>query len=109
MNGRDLLILFLAMGAVTYLPRMLPLVMLSRRQLPAWLGEWLEMIPVAILSALISPALFTQSTPRMIVLGKPELWAALPTLLFALKTRSLAGTVLVGMLCYWGLRFFLHL
>ncbi|RII30179.1 MAG: AzlD domain-containing protein [Geobacter sp.] len=109
MNGRDLLILFLAMGAVTYLPRMLPLVMLSRRQLPVWLGEWLEMIPVAILSALIAPALLTQSAPRTIVLGKPELWAALPTLLFALKTRSLAGTVLVGMLCYWGLRFLLHL
>jgi branched-subunit amino acid transport protein len=33
-----------------------------------------------------------------------ELLAALPTLLFALKTRSLAGTVVVGMLCYWGLK-----
>jgi len=109
LNGHDLLILFLAMGAVTYLPRMLPLVLLSRRQLPAWLGEWLEMIPAAILSALIAPALFTQASPRLVVLGKPELWAALPTLLFALKTRSLAGTVLVGMVCYWGLRLFLKL
>ncbi|MBN1140419.1 MAG: AzlD domain-containing protein [Deltaproteobacteria bacterium] len=34
-------------------------------------------------------------------LGKPELLASLPTLVFAWKTRSLGGTVLVGMLLYW--------
>ena len=107
MSGYDYLYLLLAMGAVTYLPRMLPLVTLSRRQLPVWLGEWLEMIPVAIMSALIAPALFTQVEPRMIVFGKAELLAALPTLLFALKTRSLAGTVLIGMFCYWGLKLFM--
>lgn len=103
MNSRDFLLLMLAMGAATYLPRMLPLVLLSRRPLPSWLAEWLELIPAAILSALIVPTLFAHSTPRVLTLGKLELLAALPTLLFALKTRSLAGTVVVGMLCYWGL------
>jgi branched-subunit amino acid transport protein len=102
MNSRDFMLLMLAMGAVTYLPRMLPLVMLSRRTLPSWFAEWLELIPAAILSALIAPTLFAQSTPRVFTLGKVELLAALPTLLCALKTRSLAGTVVTGMLCYWG-------
>jgi len=101
MNSHDYLILMLLMGAVTYLPRMLPLVLLSRRQLPAWFAEWLELIPVAILSALLAPTLFAHSNPRVLSLGKPELIAAIPTLLFALKTRSLAGTVVIGMLCYW--------
>ena len=104
MSSRDFLLLMLAMGAVTYLPRMLPLVMLSRRTLPAWFAEWLELIPVAILSALIAPTIFVQSNPRVFTLGKVELLAAIPTLLCALKTRSLAGTVVVGMLCYWGLK-----
>lgn len=103
MNNRDFLLLVLAMGAVTYLPRMIPLVMLSRRTLPRWFAEWLELIPVAILSALIAPTLFVHSNPRVFTLGKVELLAALPTLLCAVKTRSLAGTVVVGMLCYWGL------
>ena len=103
MNSRDFLLLMLAMGAVTYLPRMLPLVVLSRRALPNWFAEWLELIPVAILSALIAPTLFAHSDPRLFTLGKAELLAALPTLLCAVKTRSLAGTVIVGMLCYWGL------
>ncbi|MBV5341131.1 MAG: AzlD domain-containing protein [Deltaproteobacteria bacterium] len=103
MNNRDFLLLMLAMGAVTYLPRMFPLVMLSRRTLPHWFAEWLELIPAAILSALIAPTLFADSAPRVFTLGKIELLAALPTLLCAVKTRSLAGTVVVGMLCYWGL------
>lgn len=101
MNSHDFILLVLAMGIVTYLPRMLPLVLLSRRQLPAWFAEWLELIPVAILSALLAPTLFAHNSPRVLILGKPELIAAIPTLLFALKTRSLAATVIIGMLCYW--------
>lgn len=103
MSGRDFLLLTMAMGAVTYLPRLLPLVMLSRRTLPGWFAEWLELVPAAILSALIAPTLFAHSSPRVFTLGKVELLAALPTLLCAIMTRSLAGTVVVGMLCYWGL------
>ncbi len=105
MSAIDYLLLVICMGVVTYLPRMLPLVTFSRRKLPAWFVEWLELIPPAILSALIAPTLFAQSAPRMFILGKVELLAALPTLAFALKTRSLAGTVVVGMLCYWGLHY----
>jgi branched-subunit amino acid transport protein len=104
MTTRDYIILILCMGAVTYLPRMLPLVALSRRRLPAWFSEWLELIPAAILSALLAPTLFTCAEPRILSFGKPELLAAVPTLLFAVKSRSLAGTVIVGMLCYWGLK-----
>jgi branched-subunit amino acid transport protein len=103
MNNSDFLLLMLAMGIVTYLPRMIPLVMLSRRTLPGWFAEWLELIPASILSALIAPTLFAHSNPRLFTLGKVELLAAIPTLLCAVKTRSLAGTVVVGMLCYWGL------
>ena len=104
MNSRDYIVLIVCMGAVTYLPRMLPLVALSRRRLPAWFTEWLELIPAAILSALLAPTLFSCAEPRTLYLGKPELLAAVPTLLYALKTRSLAGTVIVGMVCYWGLK-----
>jgi branched-subunit amino acid transport protein len=34
-------------------------------------------------------------------LWQPELLAAVPTFIFALKTRSLGGTVVVGMLLFW--------
>lgn len=101
MSFTNYLFLFAGMGAVTYLPRALPLLYLAHKKLPQWLIDWLSLIPVAILSALLAPTLFTDSMTRNLVLGKLELLVAIPTLIFALKTRSLGGTVLVGMLLYW--------
>ena len=98
----DYLILLLAMGAVTYIPRWAPIFFLSRRQMPQWLADWLDLIPAAILSALLAPALVLSGEPRTFSLLRPELWVAVPTLLFALKTRSLGGTVVLGMLLFWG-------
>lgn len=101
MSFPDYLLLLSGMGLVTYLPRWLPLFALAQRRLPQWLIDWLSLIPVAILSALLAPALLTDSASRTLQLGKPELLVAIPTLIFALKTRSLGGTVLVGMLLFW--------
>jgi len=101
MKFSDYLFLFAGMGLVTYLPRALPLLYLAHKQLPQWLIDWLGFIPIAVLSALLSPALFTDTADRSFSLGKPELIVAVPTLIFALKTRSLGGTVLVGMFLYW--------
>lgn len=101
MNFHDYLLLFGGMGMVTYLPRALPLLYLTHKKMPQWLIDWLGLIPVAILSALIAPALFTDPATHSFVFGKTELIVAVPTLLFSLKTRSLGGTVLVGMLLYW--------
>ena len=101
MSSSRYVLLLVGMGLVTYLPRVLPLVALSRRKLPDWLVEWLELIPVALLAALVSPALLASPEPRALGLARPELWVALPTLAFAWKTRSLGGTVVVGMGLYW--------
>lgn len=101
MSFVDYLFLFGGMGLATYLPRALPLLYLAHKQMPQWLIDWLSLIPVAILSALLAPSLFTDSMARSFDFGKPELVVAIPTLIFALKTRSLGGTVLIGMLLYW--------
>ena len=101
MSFNDYLLLFGGMGLVTYLPRALPLLYLAQKKLPQWLIDWLDLIPVAILSALLAPTLFTDAATRSLAFGKLELLVAIPTLLFSLKTRSLGGTVLVGMLLYW--------
>jgi branched-subunit amino acid transport protein len=101
MIAKEYLLLLLGMGLVTYVPRWFPLFFLAQRRLPQWFIEWLDLIPVAILSALIVPDLLTAGTPRHLVWWHPKLLVAVPTLLFAMKTRSLGGTVLVGMLLYW--------
>lgn len=94
-------ILVLGMGLVTFIPRWLPLAFLARRKLPSWFVEWLDLIPVAILSALLAPALLTAGTPRSLDLLRSEFWVAVPTLWVALKTKSLGASVLAGMLLFW--------
>jgi branched-subunit amino acid transport protein len=101
MINMEYLLLFAGMGLVTYVPRWFPLFFLTRRQLPGWFVDWLDLIPVAILSALIVPELFTAGTPRHLVGFNARILVAVPTFAFALKTRSLGGTVVVGMALYW--------
>ncbi len=101
MTPGDYLFLFAGMGIVTYLPRALPLLYLAHRNMPRWLIDWLGLVPVAVLSALLAPGLFVDATTDSFVIGKRELLVAVPTLIFALKTRSLGGTVLIGMGLYW--------
>ena len=102
LEGEYAFILLIAgMGLVTYIPRWLPLFFLSQRKLPQWLVEWLDLIPVAILSALIFPDLLVAGSPGHLEILQPKAMVAIPTFLFALKTRSLGGTVLVGMMLFW--------
>ena len=97
----DYIILIIGMGLVTYLPRWIPLFVLAQRNLPNWLIEWLDLIPAAILSALLLPLLVTTGEPRRLEFFQPALLVAVPTFLFALKTKSLSGTVILGMLLFW--------
>ena len=47
----DVLLLLLAAGAVTLVPRILPLLVFSKLQIPEWGLKWLNYIPIAILAA----------------------------------------------------------
>lgn len=50
-----LVLLIVAMAVVTYLPRMLPLVLLQNATLPNYINRFMEFIPYAALGALIFP------------------------------------------------------
>lgn len=101
MQETEYLLLIVGMGLVTYIPRYLPLFLLAQRALPRWLIEWLDMIPVAILSALVFSELFLSGSPRHLELLQAKSLVAIPTLLIALKTKSLGGTVISGMILFW--------
>jgi len=49
--------MIIAMGAVTYIPRMLPLVVFQNIQLPAFVQSILKNVPYATLGALIFPGI----------------------------------------------------
>lgn len=48
------------MMLVTAPPRVIPLVMLSQRRLPIVVERWLAYVPVAVLSAMLFPAVLVQ-------------------------------------------------
>ena len=101
MDSGAYILLLMGMGVVTYLPRLLPFLFLSRKNPPQWFVDWLELIPAAILSALLFPALITTGDPKQVDVSRLEFWVAIPVFGFAWKTRSLGGTVVIGMLLYW--------
>ncbi len=100
MTSGEFGLIILGMGVVTYIPRWLPLFFLSRRSLPRWLVQWLDLIPAAILGALLLPEMITAGQPRHIDWLRPECIAAIPTFFIAILTRSLGWTVIVGMVSY---------
>jgi branched-subunit amino acid transport protein len=93
-------LIILGMGLVTYIPRWFPLFFLSRRSLPQWLVQWLDLIPAAILGALLLPELIITGQPRHIDWLLPECIAAIPTFIIAILTRSMGWTVIAGMVIY---------
>ena len=85
--------LVLACALVTAVPRVLPLLVLSRLQLPQWILDWLRYVPVAVLASLLSLELASA--------GPAGSAGAVVALAMAAATRSLLGTVLAGVAVYW--------
>jgi branched-subunit amino acid transport protein len=97
----EYIMLIVGMGLVTYIPRYLPLFFLAQRNLPRWFIEWLDMIPVAILSSLVFSEIFLSGIPRHLDMFQTKSLMAIPTFLIALKTESLGWTVISGMILFW--------
>lgn len=99
----EILILIVLSGLVTLLPRVLPLMVLSRFQLPELVASWLKHVPVAVMAALIGQSLFLPEG-KLPAGFTVEMAAALFALWVAVRTRSLLGTVIAGVACTMLLR-----
>jgi branched-subunit amino acid transport protein len=98
MDQKAIFLTILGMAVVTAGPRILPVWLLAERDLPPLVERWLKYIPVAVLSALLLPSLLLPEGAFDFSSSNLYLWAAIPTLFVALKTRSLFGSVICGML-----------
>ena len=97
MDQKLIFLTIIGMALVTYLPRLLPVWVLSSRSLPPLVVDWLRYVPPAVLAAMLLPSLIVQDQSLNISLNNLFLLAAIPTFLVAWKTRSLFGSVVVGM------------
>ena len=108
MDHQTVLLTILGMALVTYLPRVLPILFLSSRTLPGWLGVWLRYVPAAVLAAMVMPTLVIHQGEIHIGPDNIYLLAAAPTLVIAWRTKSLWGAVATGIVLTAGIRYFGH-
>ncbi|MGC9348750.1 MAG: AzlD domain-containing protein [Anaerolineae bacterium] len=106
MDQRAILLTMVGMLLVTYLPRLLPLWLFSSRPLPPLVVAWLRYVPVAVLAAMLLPSLVWVEDGVRLGLSNLYLWAAVPTFIVAWRTKSLFGSVVVGMVIVAAARHF---
>ncbi|GIO04003.1 branched-chain amino acid ABC transporter [Brevibacillus reuszeri] len=103
----DVFLIIVGSALVTFLPRVVPLMVLSRMELPEWGIRWLNYVPISVMAALVGQELFVNDGQLTSLWTNVELLAAIPTVLVAIKTRSLLGTVVAGMISIMILRYLL--
>lgn len=89
--------MILGMTLVTYIPRFLPVAVLSRLEIPEIVVAWLRYIPAAILASLLFPGILVKEKELFINLQNTYLMAALPTFIVAVYKRNIFLTVIAGM------------
>ena len=91
------LAVIIGMTIVTYIPRMLPLAVLSRINVSQGVLDWLSYVPVAVLSALLAPELLLRDGQLFLSPDNTYLLAAIPCFIAGYYTKSIFFTVVTGM------------
>ena len=100
-----ILLIILGCALVTFIPRVLPLMVLSQMELPKWVIRWLKNVPVAVMAALLAQELLLSDNQFSLSANFLKILAAIPAFVVAFLTKSLLGTVMAGLVFMMVLRF----
>lgn len=92
------------MAIANFAVRFIPMVAVSRINLPRPVMRWLSYIPVAVMGAIVAGEILTPNGEYVAPWDNPYLLAAIPTALVYIKTRSFLGAVIVGIAVFVALR-----
>ncbi|WP_411347994.1 AzlD domain-containing protein [Paenibacillus sp. WLX2291] len=102
----SVLLVIIGCALVTMLPRVIPFLVVRNIALPTVVMRWLSYIPVCILTALIVESALDKQGSTLYVDWHAVI-VLVPTLLIALKTKSLSITVITGVVLMAGVRYWL--
>ena len=89
--------LIFGMALVTYLPRVLPMLVLSNRSVPEKISKWMSFVPVSIFAALIfSDVFFWESQFNVNPIVNIKLLPSVLVFIVAYKTKSLLWSMVLG-------------
>ena len=76
--------------------------------LPKWLIDALAFVPIAVLTAILVPAvLIDPATQQIIVIGNKRIVAAVVATIIALLTRNVIATISSGLATLWFVQWWL--
>ncbi|MCM2534087.1 AzlD domain-containing protein [Neobacillus pocheonensis] len=94
----SILLIILGCALVTFIPRVIPFLVVRNMNLPEIVLKWLSFIPICIFTALVVNSFITKDHSYLSIDWR-VLTAIIPTLIIALWTKSLSVTVIVGIVC----------
>ena len=89
-------LVILTSAVVTWIPRILPFVLVKYRGLPDPVLRFLKYLPIAIIFALILPSIVEGKPGQLHQVRWVDLVATIPTMIVAFRYKNLMGTVLFG-------------
>lgn len=101
-------IVMIACGIFTFATRFVMFSDIAPRQLPGWLQDALGFVPIAVLTAIIVPAVIIAPEGGLAVAGNARLPAALAAVTMALVTRSVLATIATGLVALWCLEWLVY-
>ncbi|HEL9650274.1 AzlD domain-containing protein [Streptococcus suis] len=92
----NILLIILMAALVTWVPRVLPFVLMQNKSLPPKLVKFLSFLPITIIFALTLSSIMDEKVGSLPSFLPVESLAILPTFFVVLKTKNILLAVLVG-------------
>lgn len=94
-------IIVVAVGAGTYLTRLSFVAAFARRGVPEWMAAPLRYVAPAVLAAIVAPAVVAPDGVIDLTTANPRFFAGAFALFVAIRTKSVAWTIVLGMTSLW--------
>lgn len=108
LSNFNIYILIIGLAILTYIPRSLPIIYLSKKDIPKWLKDWMKFIPSGVFAALILPNILIQDGSLNIGFTNIKLVASILVLIISFKKKSLGLSIVVGVTAITILNFILN-
>lgn len=95
-NEKTLLLLILACGLVTWIPRILPFIITKNMTFSDFWRRFMTYIPMCILTALFFQSLLVIREGQLTGVNLENLVVSIPTIIVGFVTKSLMWTVVFG-------------
>lgn len=99
--------LVLGCFCVAFAPRLIPLMFFRMRKIPDWFNEWMRYVPISLFTALVVKDIFITPGYTVTLSQIPDMIAAIIVIGVAYWTRSMAISVILGLLAVFLLGMFL--